>query len=151
MAEIKGLSSILSRHKRIAIDSSVFIYAFEEHPKYAALSASVFEYTEKHSMTLLTSVITLSEILVQPVIKKNAEVVHMYEQLLDTLPNFLLLDITQPIAKTAAYLRATYSIYLSDAYQIAAPLHNGATLFITNDKRLKKVKELSIICLDDFV
>lgn len=151
MAAINSLSFILSRHTRIAIDSSVFIYAFEEHPKYAAVSAFVFDYAAKHSLTLLTSVITLSEILVQPVRKKNSEVVHMYERLLDTLPNFLLLDITQPIAKTAAYLRATYSIYLSDAYQIAAPVHNGATLFITNDKRLKKIKELSVVCFDDFV
>ncbi|MEK7619085.1 MAG: PIN domain-containing protein [Patescibacteria group bacterium] len=151
MAAITRLTSLLSKHRRIAIDSSIFIYAFEEHRTYGEACASVFEYSSTHEVALMTSVISFSEILVQPVQKKDPEVIALYENLFSTLPNFFLLDITRPVAKTAAYLRAAYSILLSDAYQLAAPLHHGATLFITNDKRLKKVQELSVVCLDDLV
>jgi predicted nucleic acid-binding protein len=35
--------------------------------------------------------------------------------------------------------------------QIAACLHHGATAFLTNDMRLRRVTELEVIILNDFL
>jgi hypothetical protein len=38
-----------------------------------------------------------------------------------------------------------------DAVQIAAALEGGSTLFVTNDRRLRKVREIGMLILNDFV
>jgi predicted nucleic acid-binding protein len=38
-----------------------------------------------------------------------------------------------------------------DAIQIAASINVGADVFITNDVKLKKIKELKIIVLKDYL
>jgi len=54
------------------------------------------------------------------------------------------------MAKQAAELRARYKILLPDALQLAACLQNHAQAFLTNDNKLKRVKDLLIICLKDY-
>lgn len=49
----------------------------------------------------------------------------------------------------ASDLRAKYAIRTPDALQIAAGLSLGATGFLTNDGRLKRVTELEVLLLDE--
>ena len=48
-------------------------------------------------------------------------------------------------------LRAQYNIRIPDALQIATALESGATVFVTNDRRLKKVQDLHVIVLQEYV
>ncbi|MCB0251749.1 MAG: PIN domain-containing protein, partial [Anaerolineae bacterium] len=54
------------------------------------------------------------------------------------------------LARKAVALRATYNIHIPDALQIAAALESGATLFVTNDRRLTKVREIEFLLFDDY-
>lgn len=47
-------------------------------------------------------------------------------------------------------LRAQYDIRMPDALQMAAALEAGATLFVTNDRQLRKVQEIGVLLLDDY-
>lgn len=47
-------------------------------------------------------------------------------------------------------IRAQYGIRVPDALQVAAALEMGATVFVTNDRRLSKLNELAVIVLDDY-
>ncbi len=48
-------------------------------------------------------------------------------------------------------LRAQYGIKTPDALQFAGALFHGATKFVTNDADLKKVIEIDVLVIDDFI
>ena len=51
----------------------------------------------------------------------------------------------------AAHKAPEYGIRVPDALQIATALESRATAFVTNDRRLKKVKDLDVIVLKDYL
>lgn len=53
-------------------------------------------------------------------------------------------------ARRAVILRASYGIRVPDALQLAAAMEAGATLFVSNDRRLSKVQEIPVILLNDY-
>lgn len=58
--------------------------------------------------------------------------------------------ITRPILLKAAALRAAHGFRTPDAIIIATALLGRATLLVTNDKKWKRVNELTVACLDDY-
>ncbi|MEW6607058.1 MAG: PIN domain-containing protein [bacterium] len=58
----------------------------------------------------------------------------------------IMFDTADPIiAEKAAELRAQYGITTPDAIQFAIGIENNGTLFVTNDKNLKKIKEIEVL------
>jgi hypothetical protein len=53
----------------VGLDSAIFIYQFEGHPRYKALCAEVFDLMETGIIQAVTSTVTLIEALVQPLSK----------------------------------------------------------------------------------
>ncbi|MCI5124431.1 MAG: type II toxin-antitoxin system VapC family toxin [Candidatus Electrothrix sp. AR5] len=97
------------------------------------------------------SVITLTEVLVHP--KRNGKIAleKEYRNLLQNSRNFELIPIDADIADRAAELRSRHNLRTPDALQIAATLSVGCEAFLTNDKQLKRVDEIHVIVLDDYV
>lgn len=60
-------------------------------------------------------------------------------------------DLISALAKRAIQLRAGYNLRVPDALQVSAALESGATLFVTNDRRLQKVTDISVLVLDDYL
>ena len=74
-----------------------------------------------------------------------------YEVLLVHFPHLTLADVTRDVARRAAQLRAHYRLRPADALQVATALVHGATAFVTNNRRLRRLTPvLDIIILDDF-
>jgi predicted nucleic acid-binding protein len=48
-------------------------------------------------------------------------------------------------------LRAQHGIRLPEALQIATALQAGASLFVTNDARLRRVTDVRVLVLDDYL
>jgi predicted nucleic acid-binding protein len=61
------------------------------------------------------------------------------------------MEISNEISEIAARLRAKHAIKSPDALQIATGLYYGADKFLTNDVMLRKVNEIEILILDDFL
>lgn len=56
------------------------------------------------------------------------------------------------IAERAGRLRGRYKdIKTIDAIQIASAIEVGADAFLTNDKKLKKVEEIKVVVLKDYL
>jgi predicted nucleic acid-binding protein len=53
--------------------------------------------------------------------------------------------------RCAAELRASYRLRPADALQVAACLVYGATAFLTNDRDLRRIGDLQVLLLEDFV
>jgi predicted nucleic acid-binding protein len=145
------LREFLGRHRRIGIDTCIFIYELEANPRYVALSNRVFEWLEETTNTGITSTITMTELLVQPYRDTDDARVNLYYGLLSTYPNLDWVAPDLEIADIAARFRAEHRLRTPDALQAATAAHSKATGFITNDPVFKRVEALEGIVLDDLL
>ena len=146
------LSKRLTAAKDIGLDTSIFIYFLEDHPRYGPLAQITINGIEKGKWHGVTSTITLMEITVRPWQMGREAAAREYEAILVHFPNLSVVDVDRNVARAAAQLRAKYSVAPPDALQVAASLSFGAKAFLTNDRRLSKLQELiDILVLDDFV
>jgi len=148
---LAGLADDLVGHGVIAIDTAPFIYLWERHPRYFVLSEILFRCLQTPDVYGVTSVITLIEACVHPQRQGRMDLVQAYEQSLAHSQQVRMLPVDATLARRAVVLRAAYNILVPDSIQIATALESGATLFVTNDKRLATVRELRVLVLDDYV
>ncbi len=143
------LDDSLAGVTRLACDTAPIIYFIEAHPRYDALVTSVFQRIAAGTITGFTSVITLTEVLIQPLRQMNINLQREYRNLLLHSENFQTLPATHEIAERGAELRARYNLRTPDALQVAAALMAGCEAFLTNDVALQRVTELRVLVLDD--
>jgi predicted nucleic acid-binding protein len=145
---MKRLQEFLKNHPVVGLDTSIFIYHLEDHPRYAAMTEIIFHSLEEGRNRGITSFLTLMEILVKPKVDGLLEVARDYEYYLSTFPNLALFPFELEIARKASDLRALSRIKTPDAIQLATALHHGATGFLTNDRMFEKVTGVEIAVLD---
>jgi len=61
-----AIQRFLARQRKIGLDTSIFIYQVEGHPKYVELTSAIFAWLESPSGRAVTSTVTMLELLVQP-------------------------------------------------------------------------------------
>ncbi|MGI8788158.1 MAG: type II toxin-antitoxin system VapC family toxin [Pyrinomonadaceae bacterium] len=133
----------------LGLDTSPFIYFVEQNSLYVDLMREVFKRITDNDFQACSSVITLTEVLVQPLRQNNQTLADEHRDLLFNGANFQLFSLTASIAETAAELRARYDLRTPDALQIAVALENNCDAFLCNDNGLKRVTELKILILDE--
>ena len=139
-------------NKLVFVDTMPFIYLIEEHPVYVETVETFFiGALRDKNYRLMTSMITLAEVLVQPYQTGNDALVVEYEGIICDSDELRIAPIDRVTAQKAARLRADYSLKMADALQLAASLVNGADYFLTNDKGIVKTGLPQIILLDDLL
>ncbi len=133
----------------VALDTMVFIYHFEEHPRFSSITEKIFEKIEKGEIRAFTSYITLLEILARPYRDGDLKAAFDYKNLLLTFPNLQFIPVGPEIAETAASLRAEYSVRTPDAIQLATAMFCGTDSYITNDDALRKIKKVNVRVLKE--
>ena len=147
----RKLQRAVEKHKTVGLDTAPFIYFIEDVTPYADLLEPVFDRLEHHALLGVTSTVTLAEILTKPLADKNFGLVDEIKFTLKTFAALSVVTIDEKLAEAAALIRARYRFRLPDALQIAAAIEGEATLFITNDKRLKKIDAIEVLVLDDYL
>ena len=145
-----GLAAAIPRGALVGIDASPFIYHIEENPAYVEVVARFFGDLELGRFRGVSSVITLMEIAVGPLRGSLPEVADEYELLLLNYPNLRIADVDRRIVRRAAELRALYRLRPPDSLQLATALEAGASLFVTNDRDLRRVAEIEVLLIDDY-
>jgi predicted nucleic acid-binding protein len=138
-------------HKRVVIDTSIWIYHFEQHPQLAAAAGEIIENLEEGKFRGVASELTLLELTVKPLQLGRQDVADDYEVLLDYFPNFELVPISREILLEAAALRARRRLRTPDAIQIATALRTGATLAVTNDEGWRNFPLIETTILTDLI
>lgn len=141
----------LRRHRRIALDTSVFIYQLEANARYLALTDSVFSWLERAGHEAVTSTITMTELLVPSYRDKDEQRVDTFYALLTTYPNLRWIAPDLEVADLAAKLRASYRLRTPDALQAATAIRSQATGLITNDPVFTRVEGLDTVVLDQLL
>ncbi len=143
--------NLLQGVQRLFLDTAPVIYFVENNPVYRERIQPVFELIDAGDLAVVTSPITLSECLVHPFRRQQAEAVAQFRELLVNGPNVTFVVIDQFIAEKAAQLRARYNLTLPDALQAAAALAAGCDAMLTNDPVIRRVTELNVLVLDDWI
>ncbi|MFQ5614118.1 MAG: type II toxin-antitoxin system VapC family toxin, partial [Anaerolineae bacterium] len=92
----------LAQHAVIGLDTSIFIYHLEAHPRYLALTRAVLTGVQANRWRAVTSNITLMELTVHPWRMNRPDVAREYEIMLTNFPNLYLADVTRDVARKAA-------------------------------------------------
>lgn len=133
-----GLMAALGKGP-VALDSAIFIYFLEEHPDHLEALTPLFEAIDGGKLQAVTSAVTLLEVLVVPYRAGNSALAEKYETLLRRSRGLTLLELTLPLLRLAAQIRADTSIRTPGALQVAAGLSAGCSAFLTNDRRIPSV------------
>jgi predicted nucleic acid-binding protein len=141
----------IEKHRIVGLDTGPLIYLIEDIAPYAALLEPAFELLGGQRMHAVTSTITLAEILTKPLAEKKYRLVDEIKFTLKSFSTLTLFAIDEKLAEVAALVRARHGIRLPDALQVAAAIQGEATLFITNDKRLKKIDAFEVLIPADFL
>ncbi len=137
--------------ERIGLDTNVFIYFLESHPRYGSWCASLFDLVERGHNPAITSTITLLELLVQPYRDQKEDLAQKIFALTTTYPTLEWVPPTMNLADRAAELRARYRLSTPDAIQLATAINRKATRFYGNDRGLKRVREIECLIVDDLI
>jgi predicted nucleic acid-binding protein len=130
----------LRQHRRVLIDSSVWIYHFEQHPEFALAAGRVLESLEAGRFRGVVSELTLLELTVRPLQLARQDVADEYELLLSHFPNVELEPVSREVLLDAAALRTRYRFRTPDAILLATGIRCSATAAITNDEKWKEAE-----------
>ena len=145
--DLTRLRAFLRHHRRIALDTSVFIYQLEANPRYVGLTDPIFAWLEQPVHAAVTSTITMTELLVQPYRESGEEQAGEFYALLATYPNLDWIAPGLDIADIAARIRAVHRLRTPDALQAATAVHAQATGLVTNDPVFARVDAFETLVL----
>ena len=137
------------RGKTVGVDTSPSIFFIERHSSYVDLIRPFFKAVDRGDCSMVTSVITLLEVLVHPIRHGDARLADQYRKILLNSNNITTLGVTADVANRAAELRVAYRLKTPDAIQLASAVLGGAELFITGDEAFSKVSEIEVIRLQE--
>lgn len=132
----------------VGLDTAPLIFYIEEHPVYLPFVDPLFSAAADGKLTLVTSMITLIEVLTHPIRHGHDAVADRYRDILLAARGLRTEPVSAAVAEQAARLRATRGLRTPDAVQAATALWAGARVFVTNDTRLSDLPELQVIVLD---
>jgi predicted nucleic acid-binding protein len=135
----------------VGLDTAIFIYLIEEHPQFLPLVLPLFEEADSARRELVTSALTLLEVLVVPYKARNVALAERYELLLTRSRGIRLIDLSRNQLRSAAEFRAATGVKTPDALQLVAALGAGCRTFLTNDRRLPQVPGLRVLQLSSYV
>ena len=145
------LIAFLNRHRRVALDTSIFIYQLEANTKYLALTDTIFTWLERPGSRAIASTISMTELLVQPYRRLDVNRAGSFYALLSTFPNLDWIAPDLQIAALAARIRADHGLKTPDAIQAATAAHAGVPALVTNDSIFERVTDFETLILDRFL
>ena len=135
--------------KMVALDTAPLIYFIEENHVFLGVVKPFFASMERGDFQVVTSSITLAEVLVNPIKHDKLTLAEQYKELLLGAENLRLFPVTTQIAELAARLRAAHNLQTPDAIQIATALDQKADFFLTNDTKMSRLSQPQILVLAD--
>ncbi len=151
MVEVPPSQGLPRERERIGLDTNLFIYFLEAHPRYGAWCGSLFDRIERGHNPAVTSTVTMLELLVQPYRDEKEELAQKIFSLTSTYPKIEWIPVSMGLADRAAELRARYRLSTPDAIQLATAIGHKATRFYGNDRSLRRVNEIECVLLDDLI
>ena len=120
---------------RVFLDTNIFIYYYEDAGLMTTLTRSLLERLDQRGDQIVTSTLTIGELLVHPLRVGNDKLAALYEQVLQP-PSIEIIAFDRVCANAFARIRLDKTIKPPDAIQLASAAIARCDLFLTNDSRL---------------
>jgi uncharacterized protein len=120
---------------RVFWDTNLFIYLLEGQGELGKRVVELRKAMLARGDQLLTSALTLGEVLVKPIERGEHALAEKYEEAIEAAS--LVIPFEAKAARIYAGLRTDRSLRAPDAIQLACAAAAGVDLFITNDTRLQ--------------
>jgi predicted nucleic acid-binding protein len=117
-------------------DTNLFIYYIERHSVFGPQVLALYRQCRSKGCQLLTSSLTLGEVLAQPLRAGRGDLLLEYRNLLRDSGTFSVVNFTESAADLYARIRADMRLRQPDAIQVACALDAGARVLVTNGKDL---------------
>jgi predicted nucleic acid-binding protein len=141
------IDDLVVRHRRVGIDSNVFIYLFEGSAAEAVPAGLVLDAIEAGRCEGVLATVGLTEILTRPASVGDGAIFERYADEIRSIRNLRLAPLDDETAIDAAWGRST-DRDLGDAVHVATAKTASATAFITNDRRVRPRSGVEIVLLD---
>lgn len=148
---LANLPAFLRQHRRVALDTNIFIYELEENPRYLALTRRIFRWLEESHHAAVTSTLTMTEVLTGFYLRKEPQRGHQNYALLSIYPRLEWVAPDLKIADLAAKFRAQHRMRTPDAIQAATAVQSAVTGFVSNDRVFERVEAFETLVLDDLL
>lgn len=122
---------------KIFWDTNLFIYLFENHAVFGDRVIKIRQAMLRRQDSLLTSALTVGEVLVKPIQANRQDLVRRYQDFFQR-PGISVIPFDLEAASNFAAIRQDKLISPPDAIQMACAAAANTDLFITNDDRLSK-------------
>jgi predicted nucleic acid-binding protein len=127
----------------VGLDTAPLIYFIEKHPVYFPMLLPFFEAVERGDIEIVTSTLTLTEVLVHPLRHGNQELAQQYSRILLNALHVQTFAVSPGVAIAAAHLRASHGY--------KTPQAGHATFFVTNDDILASTSSLQVVVLKNLL
>jgi predicted nucleic acid-binding protein len=144
-ASIRGL---LSTHRRIALDSNVLIYLLEGAGARADAAATIVDAIALGEVDGVIASVGVLETLVGPASAGDGARFELVAATIRDL-GIRIATLDADAAEDAAWIRGMTGVGLADAIHLATARAAGATVLVTNDRRLPSRPHLEVAYLDD--
>jgi predicted nucleic acid-binding protein len=116
-------------------DTNLFIYLFERNPQFSARVVEIRKNMLARGDRLVTSSLTVGEILVKPAREDNRALLNRYRAFFQH-PALTVVPFDLKAACIYVEVRTDRGLSRPDAIQLACAAAADVDLFITNDERL---------------
>jgi predicted nucleic acid-binding protein len=137
--------------KRVYCDANIFIYTLEGYAAYADLLQALLQAMDSHELIVVTSELTIAEVLVKPLRDGDKALEQKYRRFLTPSTALELWPLTRVILERAAETRAHSRMKLPDALHWTTALQAGCDSFLTNDNGFKAPPGLTTHLLSDLM
>lgn len=129
----------------LLVDSAPIIYVLEDHATLARRYVGIFTRAAATQLEIAISTITVAEVLSGPARGGNEVLLEQYRAALSRGAGWRIVDVSEPIAVSAARFRAKHRLKLPDAIQLATAVSIGAYALVTHDRDFHGVKDVRIL------
>ncbi len=141
------IDDLVTRHRRVGIDSNVFIYLFEGSGSEATSAGLLLDAIEAGQCEGVLATVGLTEILTRPASAGDGAIFERYADEIRSIRNLRLAQLDEETAIDAAWGRSN-DRDLGDAVHVATAKHLSATAFVTNDRRVRPRSGVEIVLLE---
>jgi predicted nucleic acid-binding protein len=145
------VAELCERHRRVALDANVFVYLFESTGPLAEAASAVVNAVSARRIVGIVSSVALTEVIVRPALLGHDTMGERYVDAIQSIENLHIVPATVEIAVEAGFVRARTGLTLAEAVHVATARVAGASVLVTNDRRVRSLPKLDVVQLVDLV
>ena len=125
---------------RLYLDTAPVIYVVEQVPDF---SEKILHYIQKPDIELVVSDLTWMECRVKPLTENKETLLADYDKFFSQSA-IEIVELSRRVLERAAHIRSQYNIKTPDAIHLGAAIISKCDIFLTNDRRLERFKDIRI-------